>query len=98
MNELIPINITIADRTYRLKIDTKDEETVRKTVKVINDKILEYKSNLAGKDMQDFVSMAMLWFATEQTKNSTIIINNKDIEDELNSIEQFLTKSVKVNL
>ena len=62
------------------------------------DKILEYKSNLAGKDMQDFVSMAMLWFATEQTKNSTTIINNKDIEDELNSIEQFLTKSVKVNL
>ena len=51
MNELIPINITIADRTYRLKIDTKDEETVRKTVKVINDKILEYKSNLAGKDI-----------------------------------------------
>ena len=58
MNELIPINITIADRTYRLKIDTKDEETVRKTVKVINYKILEYKSNLAGKDMQDFVSIA----------------------------------------
>ncbi|MFY8090335.1 MAG: cell division protein ZapA [Chitinophagaceae bacterium] len=95
MNELIPINITIADRTYRLKIDKEDEETVRKTVKVINDKILEYKSNLAGKDMQDFVSMAMLWFATEQTKNSTIIINNKEIEDELNTIEQLLTKSIR---
>jgi cell division protein ZapA (FtsZ GTPase activity inhibitor) len=95
MNELIPINITIADRTYRLKIDKEDEETVRKTVKVINDKILEYKSNLAGKDMQDFVSMAMLWFATEQTKNSTTIINNKEIEDELNTIEQLLTKSIR---
>ena len=69
MQELIPINITIADRNYRLKINANDEEIVRKTVKIINEKIFEYKNNLAGKDMQDFVSMAMLWFATEQTKN-----------------------------
>lgn len=94
MSELIPINITIADRTYRLKIDKADEETVRRTVKIINDKIFEYKSNLAGKDMQDFVSMALLWFATEQTKNSNNILSNKAIEDELNNIEQLLNKSI----
>ena len=28
---LIPINITIADRSYRVKIAAKDEEAVRKT-------------------------------------------------------------------
>jgi cell division protein ZapA len=94
MSELIPINITIADRTYRLKIDKADEETVRRTVKIINDKVFEYKSNLAGKDMQDFVSMALLWFATEQTKNSNNILSNKAIEDELNNIEQLLNKSI----
>ncbi len=95
MSALIPINITIADRTYRLKIEKNDEETVRKTVKIINDKILEYKTNLAGKDMQDFVSMALLWFATEQTKNSTNIINNKAFEDELSSIEALLKKNLE---
>jgi cell division protein ZapA (FtsZ GTPase activity inhibitor) len=94
MSELIPINITIADRNYRLKIARTDEETVRRTVKIINDKIFEYKSNLAGKDMQDFVSMALLWFATEQTKNSNNILSNKAIEDELNNIEQLLNKSI----
>ncbi len=31
MSELIPANIVIADRTYRLKIDADDEELVRKT-------------------------------------------------------------------
>jgi hypothetical protein len=33
---------------------------------LINDKITEFKTNFAGKDMQDYVSMALLWFATEQ--------------------------------
>ena len=28
--DLIPMNITIADRSYRVKISAKDEEAVRK--------------------------------------------------------------------
>ena len=31
MSELIPVNIVIADRNYRLRIEPKDEEMVRKT-------------------------------------------------------------------
>ena len=42
---LIPVNIVIADRSYRLKIATTDEEVVRKTIKIINEKIVEYKTN-----------------------------------------------------
>ena len=45
--QLIPINITIADRTYRIKVTASDEEVVRKTVKLINDKIIEFKTNFA---------------------------------------------------
>ena len=37
MNELIPVTILIADRTYRLKIHPKDEEMLRKTVKTITE-------------------------------------------------------------
>ena len=65
---LIPVNILIADRSYRLKIEPKDEEIVRRTMKMINEKIVEYKMNFSGKDMQDYVSMVLLWFATEQQK------------------------------
>jgi len=68
MSQLIAVNIVIADRTYRLKIQPEDEEMVRKTIKVINEKIVEFKTNFAGKDMQDYVSMVLLWFATEQQK------------------------------
>jgi cell division protein ZapA len=37
---------------------------LRKTVKTINEKIIEYKTQFAGKDMQDYVSMVLIWFAT----------------------------------
>lgn len=65
MSELIPVNILIADRTYRLKIESGDEEMVRKTAGLINEKISDFKTQFAGKDMQDYVSMVLLWFATE---------------------------------
>lgn len=68
--ELIPINIVIGDRTYRIRINPADEESVRKITRKINDKILEFKTSFAGKDMQDYISMVLLWFVTEQQAGS----------------------------
>jgi cell division protein ZapA len=65
MEELIPINVLIGDRTYRIRIEPADEEVVRKTLKLINDKIVEFKTEFAGKDMQDYVAMVVLWYATQ---------------------------------
>jgi len=65
MQELIPINVVIGDRTYRIKIEPVDEEMVRKTLKTINDKIIEFKTQFAGKDMQDYIAMVLLWYATQ---------------------------------
>ncbi|OYW81740.1 MAG: cell division protein ZapA, partial [Sphingobacteriia bacterium 32-37-4] len=65
MSELIPVNIVVADRNYRLKIESGDEEMVRKTAQTINEKIAQFKSDFAGKDTQDYLAMVLLWFATE---------------------------------
>ena len=54
------------DRTYRIRIQPEDEEAVRKTVKDINEKIIEFKTQFAGKDMQDYIAMVLIWLATEQ--------------------------------
>jgi len=94
MKELIPVNIVIAERSYRLKIDPADEETVRKTVKLINEKIYEFKSSFAGKDMLDYVAMVLLWFATEQTKASKDGITVKDTTEKLSSLEAMLDKTL----
>ncbi len=70
MSELIPINILIADRTYRIKTLAKDEEVIRRTLKTINDKIIEYKTQFAGKDMQDYIAMVMIWYATQASADN----------------------------
>jgi hypothetical protein len=96
MHELIPINIIIADRSYRLKIDPQDEEMVRKTVKIINEKIVEFRTSFAGKDMQDYVSMVLLWYATEQTKGGSDI-KLKETSEKLSSLEAMLDKILADN-
>jgi len=65
MQELIPINIVIGDRTYRIKTNAVDEEKIRRSLKSINDKIVEFKTQFSGKDMQDYVAMVLIWYATQ---------------------------------
>lgn len=72
---LIPLNIVIADRSYRIKILSSDEEMIRRVLKTINEKILEFKTQFAGKDMQDYVSMVLIWYATQAKENTTEIIS-----------------------
>jgi hypothetical protein len=90
MNELIPVSIVIGDRSYRIRILPKDEEIVRKTVKTINDKIIEFKTDFAGKDMQDYVSMVLIWFATEEDLNASAGLEKEALLNRLSSIEKML--------
>lgn len=78
MQALIPINIVIGDRTYRIKTSPEDEENIRSTLKIINDKIIEFKTQFAGKDMQDYIAMVMIWYATQPKA-----VNNQSLEDEM---------------
>ncbi|MEO9211370.1 MAG: cell division protein ZapA [Ginsengibacter sp.] len=62
----IPLNIVIGDRNYRIKILPSDEESIRKALKLINDKIVEFRTQFTGKDMQDYIAMVLIWFATQE--------------------------------
>ena len=92
METLIPINVVIGDRSYRIKIEPKDEETVRGTVKVINDKIIEYKTQFAGKDMQDYIGMVVLWYATQQKAAGNQPPEMSDVTEKLAQLETLLDK------
>ncbi|PZX61431.1 cell division protein ZapA [Hydrotalea sandarakina] len=87
METLITVNVIIADRNYRIKIQPDDEAVLRKTVKIINDKIKEYKQVFAGKDMQDYVAMVLLWLATEQTKSPLPVAEEQTITQSLQQLE-----------
>jgi cell division protein ZapA (FtsZ GTPase activity inhibitor) len=95
MSELIPINIVIADRTYRIKTTVGDEEIIRKTVKMINDKIFEFKEQFAGKDMQDYIAMVIIWYATQNVGGDGNSMLNKEMVDALMKMEKQLDEKLE---
>lgn len=78
-DKLIPLNITIGDRNYRIRLLPEDEAHVRKTLKIINEKIIEFRSQFAGKDMQDYIAMVLIWYATQLASGDSGIANEEMI-------------------
>lgn len=97
MSDLIAISAVIGDRTYRIKINPADEELVRKTLKTINDKIIEFKTLFAGKDMQDYIAMVLIWFATEQQAGGNEGIEKENLKTQLNSLEKLLDSRLEAS-
>ena len=95
-DELIPLNLLIADRTYRIRILPKDEEVVRKTAKTINDKLVEFKTAFAGKDMQDYIAMVLIWFATAQNASITNEVNLDHVSSRLQTLEKLIDTGLEV--
>ena len=91
---LIPVNITIADRSYRIKLAAKDEEGGRKTAALINQKMVEFKNAYAGKDMQDYISMVLLWFTTEQQQTGQNLYELEDIQNQIDALSSSIEKAL----
>ncbi len=87
MEDKLSIKVNVADRFYPLKIDSNDEEKIRKAAKLINDKVLLYKQRYSDKDTQDFLAMAALQYVTkvlesEQQNDSALLEQNLKVLDE----------------
>ena len=95
MEQLIPANILIGDRNYRLKVKAEDEERLRKTVKLINEKIIEFKTNFAGKDMQDYVAMVLIWLATEQNDSEFKGYKNEELKNKVKGLQVIIEQALK---
>ena len=91
MSTLIPVNILIGDRTYRIKTNPEDEDQIRNTLKTINEKIIEFKTQFAGKDMQDYIAMVMIWYATQTSADNNPALE-KEMLQALEKIEQQIDK------
>ena len=92
MSDVIPVNIVIGDRTYRIKTLSEEEEMIRKTVKLINDKIIEFKTQFAGQDMQDYIAMVIIWYATEAASGEIESTDSGNVNDGLKKLEEQLDK------
>jgi len=91
MDDKLSINIIIADRSYPLRIERKEEEGIRKATKIINDKVAQYKQKYVSKDSQDCLAMATLQFVIQKfdTENR---IDNSPLVEELEVMNDFLAE------
>ena len=94
-DSLIPANINIADRIYRVQISAQDEQTLRQSVKIINDKIIEFKAQMPGKDMQDYISMVLVWFVTESSSRKVSLADETHLLGKLQQLETLIDGELK---
>ncbi len=88
------ITITLAGRPYPLKIKTGDEDSIRRIVKGLNEKINNFQIAYTSKDKQDCISMTLLTVAVEfhkLQKQASI----QEAEDKLSELEDFLDTLLK---
>lgn len=90
--QLIPVNIVVGDRTYRLRIKADEEESIRKVMKEVNSKIVEFKTSFAGKDLQDYISMCLIWYASQSaTQDSS---PPEDVAEFLQKLEKDMDQAL----
>jgi cell division protein ZapA len=93
MSNTIAINLILGDRTYRIKIENTEEENVRERARKLNDQLIQFKKQYAGKDMQDYLAMVLLSYVLEQKTGETNK-ENEEIGPIFERIEALLDKSL----
>lgn len=90
--EMIPINVWLAGRSYRIRILPEEEEAVRKSIKQADAKITELRAIYAGKDDQDFIAMCLLSYAADGAVSSfNHPLLQQEISDMAKKIDDALT-------
>lgn len=86
-DEMIRITVLIAGRPYPLKIHAKEEPVVRRLVKVLNDRIIQFQQAYK-KDKQDLLAMTLLTYAMDLHKAQSNKTSNIPITQLTNSIQE----------
>ena len=66
---------------------------IRRTLKTINDKIIEFKTQFGGKDMQDYIAMVLIWYATQASDESNPALE-KEVTAALQKMELAIDKAL----
>jgi len=95
MGNEISIKVNIGDRQYPLRIDTEEEEKVRRAAKIINEKLGFYLSNFSVKDKQDALAMAALEFATDSMSATSKVSDLEGFaQNKIKEIEDLIDRTI----
>jgi cell division protein ZapA len=91
--DILTITVKIANRSYRLKIEREEEESIRKAVDNINKSIKAYADNIAYKDELDLLALTALEEKISHNKNIEEKENlEKEIDFQLTEVDKLLSK------
>lgn len=86
--DLTPVNLWLAGRSYRILVKKNEVESIHKAVKIADEKISELKQTYSGKDDQDFLAMCLLMYASDSNGNDSLSIADdlKKINEEIDKV------------
>ena len=91
MDEL-SIKVNVANRIYPLTITREEEEAIRKSAKLINERIKELEKTYEVRDMQDLLAMVALEFANQSSKlNSESSNLNHNVNEKASQIDEIIS-------
>ena len=90
MEDKVKIKVSVAGRTYPLKVTPNEEEHVRKAVRFVEDRIKTIEKRYAIKDIQDIQALILIELASELS-----FIKNKN-NQESNRIQEELDRLLKI--
>lgn len=94
--ESLSINVILAGRSYRIRVEAAQEGAVRKAVKRADEQIKELRMHYAGKDDQDFVAMCLLMYAAEHG-TATDSLAAEEAEALIRKIDEVLDAEAQLN-
>ena len=93
MGELLSVKVSIANRSYPLRVSKEEEERVLWAAQSINQRMKEFEESFAVKDKQDLLAMCALQFASEAVgpeKASTESSKNSQAKEKVKQLNLIL--------
>lgn len=94
--DTIKINVTIAGRSYSMRVKMEEEEYVRKGAEKVDQKIRELQASYSVSDDKDLIAMSALQLATEQARSAGEESRDRDRNKaEIEEMEQRISDYLK---
>lgn len=92
MGEQQSVKVSIANRSYPLRVTKEEEEKVVWAAQSINQRMKEFEENFAVRDKQDLLAMCALQFASESmgTNKTTEPSKNSQAKEKLKNLNLLL--------
>ena len=90
MSETKVVDLTILNRSYKVKVETKNETIVQLRMKEIQEKLSTLKINFPGRDVQDYLSMALIDAVSSGLQSEDIQTQQQEMFTQLQKLNEML--------